>query len=130
MSPEDVAEFTGVSDMTAALVVLLSTDFCVDWWEGDEKAFNDHTGWFIRPRISKDHRIMSPSWGGPCKFLRSDGCELEPSRRPAQCRLLEPQPGGFGHCVMHGESSKREYALLWTPYHVNIQDAINSLERS
>ena len=126
MLPEDVLHVSGKDSIFDGLCALFATGkYQVDWWIGDptgedrerEKAY------FVRPTALDDRRshIYSPSWGGACVFLTSDGCALAPEDRPAECRLLEPKENGG--CVGHSGGGKMVAAIAWIKFESDIKRA-------
>lgn len=90
--------------------------WAIDWWEGDpRKGKHELTrAFFIRPAIKNKTNLFDPSWGGECVFFTSGvGCSLDDKKRPAECRLLEPNSD---RCIKHG-GSKQEASIAWIPFH-------------
>lgn len=106
-----------ISAMTTAL---LSKRVAIDCWEGTFDDSEIDSPEFLRPALSGQEGVIHhASWGGRCTFLATGGCELEPEKRPAECRGLEPRPGG-DDCDSHYGKAKAIRA--WLPW----QDAISS----
>jgi len=106
--------------MTRRLTAALGQKYAIDWWEED--ADNPEME-FVRPSTTEQvGLIRDPSWGGECVFLTGSGCSLPFSKRPYECRMLEPCPPG---CIQHAGEPKLGAAKLWVPY----QDVILEAER-
>ena len=109
LSPDDIDQSKGLSSGIKAL--LLSGNYAIDWWEGTEEL---NTTYFIRPaHTNAKGKLRDPSWGGICVFYEDGkGCSLPFSKRPAQCRALEPKENK--KCISH--LVKIDAAKLWIPY--------------
>ena len=122
MTPGDVMKLFPAQGLVKSLKLAFeSGDYVIDWWEGDPRGLSyDDPGYlsraeYVRPRVDTDRsRLHNPGWSGRCVFLAAVGCRLEPDDRPAQCRLLEPQPDDG--CIMHNPGSKRSIAIMWVPH--------------
>lgn len=87
--------------------------WCIDWWDGDAREGKDELTrtLFVRPAIKGcEGQRSHAGWGGECTFLGNHGCELKPSKRPTECRSLEPRKNG---CHMHNGHGKRGAAVAW-----------------
>lgn len=97
----------------ALQAALDSGRWCIDWWDGDAREGMDELSrtLFVRPAI-KGHEGQREhaSWGGECTFLGPNGCELKPSKRPTECRSLEPRKDD---CYMHNGHGKKSAAVAW-----------------
>lgn len=116
--PEDFGESL-LENLTKAFK---TGNYAVDWWEGDPTGNDEiECGYYVRPKVKGVDRIYDPSWGGECIFFTNGkGCELSPSERPANCRLLEPKE--TGNCKLHGVE-KDKIAIAWIPFHDIIHKA-------
>lgn len=131
--PED---FTQDGDLQIVLEqAFKSGNWVIDWWEGDprgyeyEDAAEDAVGYgfYVRPRIiTEQNGLYHASWGGQCVFLTPTGCALEPSRRPQQCRMLEPIADD--KCIIHSPGTKHDAAIAWLPYHAVIMAAAKEVD--
>ena len=147
--PDDITRNYG-KDMLAALVSAFQDGYTIDCWEGElgdgypknsEYGIDDdydeyyeaedgyHTGYYIRPRCSKDDdsRLYNYTYGGRCLFLTATGCKLAPELRPTGCRMLEPKEGGET-CKVHG-GGKLDSAKAWWDYYEVIVQAAKLVER-
>ena len=98
------------------LAALVSGQFAIDWFEGDPRDGRDELdrAYFVRPATTSGRRVFDASLGGICVFWRPSGCLLEPTDRPAGCRLVIPQPDQNCTC----EITKRVAAIAWLDYNL------------
>ncbi len=115
--PEDFPAETRRERILAGLRAGL---YQLDWWEGDRREY------FLRPAITGDNRMFSPTWGGQCALLTEKGCPLPFNSRPRSCRELVPgtQPG---KCFTPWDNDKFEAKQAWAKDQI-FQDLIKELE--
>jgi len=100
-----------------------SRKWVIDAWE----LSNGGKLHYVRPATIDSKRLHDYSWDyGPCVLLTETGCSLEPHKRPAGCRLLEPRTG---QCKVHGVG-KYNAARAWKPYEDLIHKAANEARES
>lgn len=122
--PNDIIRNFGGSLEYAVRKALQSSDWVIDWWEGDPRNldYDDpkyvNRGYYLRPRSKGDQGLRCPSWGGACLLLTPTGCSLPPDFRPYSCRTLEPVEDG--NCILHG-TAKQGAALAWIDHHALIE---------
>lgn len=105
------------------LLALRSGRYAIDWWEGDPRLeyHEDYlsSAEFVRPAVKGlEGYATDPTYGGPCTFLGSSGCELAHDDRPRNCRGLVPRVGDSCQERRADGSAvgKRDYILAWIPY--------------
>ena len=106
-SPEDFGRTP--EEVRAGVDKALQTSFWqVDYYEAG-------IDYFIRPAVvGEPAGIEHPGWPGRCTFLNfREGCRLPATRRPYQCRMLEPSTGI--DCEMHG-GDRRAGIDRWKEY--------------
>jgi Fe-S-cluster containining protein len=119
--PEDFGAPDRDLMQTKLRAALSSGRWAIDWWEGDPRPDCDalYQAEFVRP-ANKGHEgdLFHPSWGGPCTFLRKDGCELAHDDRPRNCRGVVPRHPES--CTEKHEDgtlvSKEDFVIAWIPY--------------
>lgn len=114
--------------MLQSLTEKLSTGrWAIDWWEGnpsdDSAGDGIEQAYFVRPAVRGNGQLFDPSWGGPCTFHSSTGCEIF-SERPQGCRGLEPSDPP-GKCTPR-HSTKQDAAIAWLPFHSLILQAADA----
>ena len=96
---------------------IMSGKWAIDWWVGDPGDGKEATAYFVRPATTdKLGKIYDPSWGGQCIFLKENGCELKPKKRPKECRELKPNNNG-SRCITHNNTGKQTAAIAWRSYY-------------
>ena len=82
--------------MRKNLIEALKGLYCIDWWIGDPRKNKNEIddGYYVRPSTKgNEDKITHALWASTdeCTFLSETGCELEPEKRPIDCRVLKPQ---------------------------------------
>ena len=122
-SPEDFKK-----PLLSSLIAAFKTGmWAIDWFEGDPTGKGKiDKGYYVRPAIRGVNELFDPSWGGACIFLTPKGCKLPPSKRPLNCRMLEPR--GDGCCVLH-IAGKCDIAIKWLLSHDIILKAAEEAQK-
>lgn len=130
-----------------AILELLQSGYCVDWWEGDPR---NHFGttwtgedevsraYYIRPRVAGIYhgkeladQVRQPLYGREgkgCIFLTPAGCSHAFENRPYECQALIPNKRLPGNCFSHikdSKTGKQELSLAWLPYQAVIEKALD-----
>ena len=125
------------------LVDLLTSGYCLDYWEGyieDDNgnwgdSHEDKPAYFLRPKI-KGHEtsLVHGAWRGECVFLTEKGCSLSFKERPYFCQILVPHEDNTKCSPDNSKEgllpslTKKEAVKAWLPYQELITAALREAE--